>query len=43
MGYRNFDHFRGRKYLSLMGGAKLFTKADGDGFGDDAGLNKLLF
>lgn len=29
--------------MSMMGGAKLFTKSDGDGFGDNAGSNKVMY
>lgn len=43
MGQRGFDTFRGRHYLSMMGGAKLYTRADGDGFGNEAGSNKVVY
>ena len=43
MGQRGFDTFRGRQYLSMMGGAKLYTKAEGDGLGDEAGSNKVVY
>ena len=42
IGLRGFDTFRGRNYLSLMGGAKLMAKADG-GLNDQAGSNYMQY
>ena len=40
VGQRGFDTFRGRHYLSMMGGAKIMTKADG-GLNSETGLNYM--
>ena len=42
VGQRGFDTFRGRKYLSMMGGAKLMTKADG-GLDPETGANYMQY
>lgn len=42
IGHRGFDTYRGREHLSLMGGAKLLTRADG-GLNHEAGSNYLEY
>ena len=42
VGLRGFDTFRGRKHLSMMGGAKLMTKADG-GLDPETGANYMQY
>ena len=42
IGLREYDGFRGRKMLSMMGGARLLIKADG-GLSENAGMNEMQY
>ena len=42
IGVREFDTFRGRDYLSMMGGAKLIMKTE-QGLNENAGANYIQY
>jgi hypothetical protein len=42
IGFREFDHWRGRESLSMMGGAKMMIRTDG-GLHDQAGSNYIKY
>ena len=42
IGLREFATFRGKNYLSMMGGAKLLVRADG-GLNENAGNNMMRY